>query len=108
MTSTPSQPVNVGARRAVALRVLPFVPVAGTCLVSLVLLRSELVQVPYLNDSAMHEEMVRFALAKIRTGHFPLDSWFPFLNLGSPQYLHYQSLAAPRVDLGSIGRAGRD
>jgi hypothetical protein len=68
--------------------------VAATCVVSLVLLRPELVQVPYLNDSAMHEEMVRFALQRIREGHFPPDSWFPFLNLGSPQYLHYQSLAA--------------
>ncbi|MGD0441008.1 MAG: hypothetical protein ABSB52_10330 [Acidimicrobiales bacterium] len=70
------------------------VPVVATCSISLALLRSELVQVPYLNDSAMHEEMVRFALAKIRSGHFPPDSWFPFLNLGSPQYLHYQSLGA--------------
>jgi hypothetical protein len=62
--------------------------------VSLVLLRPELVQVPYLNDSAVHEEMVRFALAKIRAGHFPPDSWFPFLNLGTPQFLQYQSLGA--------------
>jgi len=71
-----------------------FLPVVATCGIFLALLRSELVQVAYLNDSAMHEEMVRFALAKIRNGHFPPDSWFPFLNLGSPQYLHYQSLGA--------------
>jgi len=71
---------------------LPLLAVGGTCVVSLVLLRPELVQVPYLNDSAVHEEMVRFALAKIRTGHFPPDSWFPFLNLGTSQYLQYQSL----------------
>ena len=69
-------------------------PVVATCGILLALLRSELVQLPYLNDSAMHGEMVRFALAKIRAGHFPPDSWFPFLNLGSPQYLHYQSLGA--------------
>jgi len=86
--------MNLEAKRTSVLRVLPLVPVAATCVVSLVLLRSELVQVPYLNDSAMHEEMVRFALARILAGHLPLDSWFPFLNLGSPQYLHYQSLAA--------------
>lgn len=49
---------------------------------------------PYLNDAALHEEMVRFALSKIEAGHFPPDSWFPFLNIGSPQYLHYQSLGA--------------
>jgi hypothetical protein len=83
---------TVSPRRAASL--VPFVPVLGSCVVSLVLLRAELRQVPYLNDQAMAEEMVRFALAKIRTGHFPPDSWFPYLNLGSPQYLHYQSLAA--------------
>ncbi len=93
-TSTPSQEMNLEAKRTSVLRVLPLVPVAATCVVSLVLLRSELVQVPYLNDSAMHDEMVRFALARILAGHLPLDSWFPFLNLGSAQYLHYQSLAA--------------
>jgi hypothetical protein len=60
----------------------------------LVLLRPDLVQVPYLNDAAVHEEMVRFALVRIRGGHFPPASWFPFLNLGSPQYLQYQSLGA--------------
>jgi hypothetical protein len=87
----------------------PLVAVAGTCVVSLVMLRAELVQVPYLNDSAVHEEMVRFALAKIRGGHFPPDSWFPFLNLGTPQYLQYQSLGAMLTALAAwavgVGRA---
>ena len=86
--------MNGKTLRAVTPRLLPLVVAAGTCVVSLVLLRPEAVQLPYLNDSAMHEEMVRVALAKIRAGHFPPDSWFPFLNLGSPQYLHYQSLGA--------------
>jgi hypothetical protein len=36
--------------------------------------------------------MVRFATAQLRSGHLPLESWFPFLGLGSPQFLHYQSL----------------
>ncbi|MGO9557662.1 MAG: YfhO family protein [Acidimicrobiales bacterium] len=76
------------------LGLLWLIPVVATCGLSLALLRPELTRVPYLNDSAMHEEMVRFALAKIRADHFPPDSWFPFLNLGSPQYLHYQSLGA--------------
>lgn len=67
---------------------------AGSCAASLVLLRAELVEVPYLNDSAVHEEMVRFALTLIRHGRFPPSSWFPYLNLGSPQYLHYQPLGA--------------
>jgi hypothetical protein len=38
--------------------------------------------------------MVRFATAQLGSGHLPLDSWFPFLGLGSPQFLHYQSLPA--------------
>lgn len=75
-------------------RLSPIAAVGATCALSLVLLRAELVQVPYLNDSAVHEEMVRFALVKLEAGHLPFDSWFPFLNLGSPQYLHYQSLGA--------------
>lgn len=75
-------------------RLLPLLAVVGTCIGSLVVFRAELTQVPYLNDSAVHEEMVRVALADIRAGHFPPATWFPYLNLGSPQFLHYQSLAA--------------
>ena len=55
-------------------------------------LRPELRAVPYLDDSSIHEQMVRFAADRIKNGHLPLTSWFPYLGLGSPQYLHYQSL----------------
>ena len=48
----------------------------------------------FLNDSAMHEQMVRFATASLRGGHFPMSRWYPGLDLGSPQFLHYQGLAA--------------
>ena len=34
-------------------------------------------------------------------GHLPLTSWFPYLGLGSPQFLHYQSL--PAMTVGLIG-----
>ena len=61
---------------------------------NLVNLRALLVGVPYLNDSSMHEQMVRFATAQWQAGHLPLTSWFPFLGEGSPQFLHYQSLPA--------------
>ncbi len=64
--------------------------------------------VPYLNDSSMHEQMVRFATAQLRAGHLPLTSWFPFLGEGSPQFLHYQSL--PAILTGAAGpghRSGR-
>ncbi len=45
--------------------------------------------------------MVRFASAQLRPGHLPLTSWFPYLGLGSPQFLHYQSL--PAMIAGAIG-----
>ena len=88
------QEVNATSSRALARRLAPMLAVAGSCALSLILLRAELTQVPYLNDSAMHEEMVSAALGEIRAGHFPPASWFAFLNLGSPQFLHYQSLGA--------------
>ncbi len=61
---------------------------------NLVSLRSQTLAVTYLNDSSLHEQMVRFATAQLRAGHLPLTSWFPYLSLGSPQFLHYQSLPA--------------
>ncbi len=64
-------------------------------------LRPELRAVPYLDDSSIHEQMVRFASTRISEGHLPLTSWFPYLGLGSPQYLHYQSL--PSMTAGLIG-----
>ena len=47
--------------------------------------------------------MVRFATAQLRAGHLPLTSWFPYLGLGSPQFLHYQSL--PAILTGALGLA---
>ena len=43
--------------------------------------------------------MVRFATRRLEAGRLPLSSWFPFLGLGSPQFLHYQSLAATLTGL---------
>jgi Bacterial membrane protein YfhO len=45
--------------------------------------------------------MVRFAASRISQGHLPLTSWFPYLGLGSPQFLHYQSL--PSMTAGLVG-----
>jgi hypothetical protein len=59
--------------------------------------------VAYLNDSSVHEQMVRFATAQLRAGHLPLSSWFPFLGEGSPQFLHYQSLPAMLTGLVGLG-----
>ncbi len=65
--------------------------------------RSELTGAPYLDDSSVHEQMVRFALRRLQGGHLPLTSWFPYLGLGSPQFLHYQSL--PAMLTGALGLA---
>ena len=82
-------------------RLGPWCIVAISCIWGLVELRPELTAVPYLDDSSMHEQMVRFAASRIKEGHLPLTSWFPYLGLGSPQFLHYQSL--PAMTAGAIG-----
>ncbi|HEY1653030.1 MAG TPA: hypothetical protein VGG09_14190 [Acidimicrobiales bacterium] len=64
-------------------------------------LRPELTAVPYLDDSSIHQQMTRFAASRISQGHLPLTSWFPYLGLGSPQFLHYQSL--PSMTSGVFG-----
>lgn len=74
---------------------------AGALCWNLVSLRALTDKVAYLNDSSMHEQMVRFATAQLRAGHLPLTSWFPFLGEGSPQFLHYQSL--PAILAGALG-----
>ncbi len=79
----------------------PWVLVALSLAWGLWELRPELRTVPYLDDSSLHEQMVRAAAARISTGHLPLTSWFPYLGLGSPQFLHYQSL--PSMISGLIG-----
>ena len=79
----------------------PWVLVALSLAWGLWELRPELRAVPYLDDSSLHEQMVRAASARISQGHLPLTSWFPYLGLGSPQFLHYQSL--PSMISGLIG-----
>ena len=64
-------------------------------------LRAETLPVATLDDSSVHGQMVRFAAARLRAGHLPQTSWFPYLGLGSPQFLHYQSL--PSTLTGAVG-----
>jgi len=59
--------------------------VGATVVWNLVSLRAETRAVSYLDDSSLHEQMVRFATAQWRGAHLPLTSWFPYLGLGSPQ-----------------------
>jgi hypothetical protein len=87
----PARPTT-GTDGAGAGRFGPFVLVALSMAWGLWELRPELRAVPYLDDSSLHQQMVRVAAARISQGHLPLTSWFPYLGLGSPQFLHYQSL----------------
>ena len=80
-------------RRAMGGR-LPLLAVAVIAFTSLWDIRATLLPVPYLDDASVHEQMVRYATALIRSGHDPLTGWFAYLGEGSPQFLHYQSLAA--------------
>ena len=75
--------------------------VAGAVVWNLINLRAETWAVSYLDDSSLHEQMVRFATTQLRAGHLPLTSWFPFLGEGSPHFLHYQSL--PAMLTGAVG-----
>jgi len=99
----PASAPRHGARRLRLSTLGPWLVVALTLAWGLWALRPELRAVPYLDDSSIHEQMVRFAAARIRAGHLPLTSWFPYLGLGSPQFLHYQSL--PSMISGAIGTA---
>jgi hypothetical protein len=114
MTCVGARPVraSAGARWAVRLPAVgggravswfAWLLVAGAVVWNLVSLRALTIGVPYLNDSSLHEQMVRFATSQLRAGHLPLTSWFPFLGEGSPQFLHYQSL--PAILAGAVGLA---
>jgi hypothetical protein len=112
MTVTDARPARASATTRLAVRPprdvggrtaswWPWLLVAAAVTWNLVSLRALTIGVPYLNDSSMHEQMVRFATSQLRAGHLPLTSWFPFLGEGSPQFLHYQSL--PAILTGAVG-----
>jgi hypothetical protein len=75
-----------------ATRWAPLALVALAVAFNLWLLRAEILPVRQLNDSAVHQSMIRWALDRIREGHLPLDGWYPYLGLGSSLFHHYQSL----------------
>ncbi len=83
--------------------VAPWLVVAAAVAWNLVNLRALTLAAPYANDSTLHEQMVRFATLQFRAGELPLTSWYPYLGLGSPHFLHYQSLGA--MITGAIGLA---
>ena len=65
--------------------------VAVGVLFNLVVLRAETAQVPNLNDGSLHMSLLRVALHNIGQGKLPLGGWFPYLGLGSAQFIHYQT-----------------
>lgn len=73
-------------------RSAPALVVAIAVIFNLVVLHAETTAVPNLNDGALHSSMLRVAVHDIEQGRLPLGAWFPYLSLGSAQFLHYQSL----------------
>lgn len=68
-------------------------PLWLTVAFQLVVLRPELSSVQTQNDFGMHLSMVRWATERIGAGHLPLDGWYPYLGLGSPQFSQYPTFA---------------
>ncbi len=65
-------------------------------------LRAERLPVAYPNDSSVHLQMVTFAGHLLSSGQFPLDHWYPYLSLGSPFFVQYQS--TPAILTGALGQ----
>ena len=82
-------------------RVAPALILIFTVAVNAWVLRPETVPVHQLNDSVMHESMVRWARHEIDAGKTPLDGWYPYLSLGSPQFHHYPTLSHVVAGYGS-------
>jgi len=72
----------------------PLACVAGISAWNMWSLRATVDAVAYAWDGSVHEQMVRYATQSIEAGRLPLTGWFPYTDLGSAQFLHYQSLAA--------------
>ena len=90
-----------GFRRSGPRHLLPWAVVGAAVVWNLWELRATVTPATYLNDSSVAEQMVRFVTARFQAGRDPLTTWFPYLGLGSPQFLHYQS--APAIVTGAVG-----
>jgi membrane protein YfhO len=90
------------AGQGVAVWAGPWAAVAIAVTWNLWELRPAVLAAQFLNDSALHEQMVRFAAGRLAAGHNPLSSWFPYVGLGSPQFLHYQSTPAILTGLAGL------
>jgi len=89
-------PVSVApsATQARWARLAPLAVVGIVVAANLWSLRATTESAAYLDDASLHNQMVRYAVGAFKDGSNPLKGWFPYLGLGSPQFLHYQSLGA--------------
>ena len=69
----------------------PLILVAVAVLFNLWVWRDEVKAVEGPNDMGLHMQMVHWAGERIDDGHLPLDGWYPYMQLGSAQFHHYQS-----------------
>lgn len=102
VSRTPGESVESAARRRSWSDRGPEILVLLAVLFNLWVLRAERLPVAYPNDSAVHLQMVTFAQHLFSTGQFPLDHWYPFLSLGSPSFVQYQSASA--ILTGALGQ----
>ena len=98
-----SEPADPASGDTAAARVGSWLALAGIVAWGVLRWRAELTPVAYADDSSVHQQMVRFATTRFQAGHLPMTSWFPYLGLGSPQFLHYQGL--PAMLTGLVGLA---
>jgi hypothetical protein len=63
--------------------------------------RAQAQTVEYPNDMSMHLQMITIAKDILSTGKFPMGQWYPYLSLGSPFFVQYQSFSA--ILTGALG-----
>jgi hypothetical protein len=64
-------------------------------------LRAQALTVEYPNDMSVHLQMITIAKDLLSTGKFPMGQWYPYLSLGSPFFVQYQSFSA--ILTGALG-----
>jgi hypothetical protein len=95
-------PLGSPARRSRWAARLPLLVAISAAVANTAGIGATLTPVAYLDDASMHEQMVRYATAYLGSGRNPLRGWWPYLGLGSPQFLHYQSLGAMLTGLAGL------
>ena len=100
LTLPPLDKKEKGPNVGFALRI-EYLVVLVPILFNLWTLRTERLSVWYPNDNGLHLQMTTFAGHLLSQHQFPLDHWYPWLSLGSPFFVDYQSVSA--IITGAIG-----